>query len=90
MQKPRAEHFALTIDNQIYVFGGDEDSSIGCLDEVKGGWNLSGKLLEKRLLPLLFRERLETRQCAYKVNFTFLKKIFCVCGAYRQKISLKF
>ena len=57
MQKPRAEHFALTIDNQIYVFGGDEDSSIECLDEVKGEWNLSGKLLEKRLLLSLFRER---------------------------------
>lgn len=50
MQKPRAGHFSLTIANQIFVFGGEEDCSIECLDEVKGGWTLEGKLLEKRLL----------------------------------------
>lgn len=59
MQKPRYDHFALTLDNQIYVFGGDQDwdlkdSSIECLDEVRGEWTLTGKLLEIRLLVTVF------------------------------------
>ena len=74
MQKPRAGHFALTIDNKIYVFGGDRvdnfgydsDSSIECFDQIRGEWTLTGKFSGERLLLL---ERLESCVKARKFSF---------------------